>query len=776
MAGNGTTAFGTIGKAVGVSVLAIGGLIGVAAGLFTGLDALANKTATYALGVEKTSNLTHMQTSLIQTLTQAGNVLGVSQDTLNTRLAFFEKNLEAGVPTLKKYGLSLSDLHVTTTNSQEAFLQLADTIKSGTFVNQEAGIMTAFFGRSWQDMLPIMRQGRDGIAALNTEFANFGLILTDGQLQINSTAKLLQDKLHLELQGLEGQVGNALIPAFMDLWDVLGKVVNPAGKFASTAEAIANALKQAVFWVVGFIEELTGATVQISDFTDMTASAIGKLALAAPTVDTTAGSVQTLSQRVSDLQDNIQSLTDAQSAFDAGMQASTDTIRAQTTAFDDGMQAQTDAIKAQQTAYDALTQSQLASLDAQKATIDLAFQQWNQQNALSDANAKLTADQRRLVIDSQKAGFDPTSEKQQIVADQNAILRQQATIQVDAAKTAIDLQKTTLAQAKQLQDNAFKDDIARLDALKKTKDNAFKDDIARLDATKKATDAAYKDQIKTLQDQVKEAQKADAALAASGTTTAAALTASSNATALTDQANTAASLLAQQDSQRAQQHGFVATRDIAAGSFADAANAGIKAAAAVRVQVGYLRDWVWQVWQALQAVIGAFQFLGTLVGQVFGILKALNETAGNAGSAAASKGSPVGKGSVIGDALNSLLGDLLNEPVNVLGDMWHRITGRETGGPVFQDSPYLVGEKGPELFVPSRSGVIVPQNALASQGHQASGGGGDSAETNALLRQLVALFSTTGSNGQFMTVMRALMQQMNSQAARGVRGAGYWAQ
>lgn len=39
---------------------------------------------------------------------------------------------------------------------------------------------------------------------------------------------------------------------------------------------------------------------------------------------------------------------------------------------------------------------------------------------------------------------------------------------------------------------------------------------------------------------------------------------------------------------------------------------------------------------------------------------------------------------------------------------------RAEGGPVSANSPYLVGERGPELFVPSRSGAVVPNNQLAS--------------------------------------------------------------
>jgi hypothetical protein len=41
---------------------------------------------------------------------------------------------------------------------------------------------------------------------------------------------------------------------------------------------------------------------------------------------------------------------------------------------------------------------------------------------------------------------------------------------------------------------------------------------------------------------------------------------------------------------------------------------------------------------------------------------------------------------------------------------------RAAGGPVTGGSPYIVGERGPELFVPGRSGSIVPNNQLAGGG------------------------------------------------------------
>ena len=51
---------------------------------------------------------------------------------------------------------------------------------------------------------------------------------------------------------------------------------------------------------------------------------------------------------------------------------------------------------------------------------------------------------------------------------------------------------------------------------------------------------------------------------------------------------------------------------------------------------------------------------------------------------------------------------------------------RAMGGPVSSGSPYVVGEKGPELFVPHASGTIVPNNKMGSGG----GGGTGSVTVN----------------------------------------------
>jgi len=40
------------------------------------------------------------------------------------------------------------------------------------------------------------------------------------------------------------------------------------------------------------------------------------------------------------------------------------------------------------------------------------------------------------------------------------------------------------------------------------------------------------------------------------------------------------------------------------------------------------------------------------------------------------------------------------------------ITKKQFGGPVMNNKPYIVGEDGPELFVPNNNGSIIPNNRM----------------------------------------------------------------
>jgi hypothetical protein len=79
-------------------------------------------------------------------------------------------------------------------------------------------------------------------------------------------------------------------------------------------------------------------------------------------------------------------------------------------------------------------------------------------------------------------------------------------------------------------------------------------------------------------------------------------------------------------------------------------------------------------------------------------LQAMGEIAAQA--VKAGLGSVLGSGQQAGGGVGAILSGVLG---SVLG-----LPGRATGGPVSPNRPYWVGERGPELFVPSGAGRVEP--------------------------------------------------------------------
>lgn len=86
---------------------------------------------------------------------------------------------------------------------------------------------------------------------------------------------------------------------------------------------------------------------------------------------------------------------------------------------------------------------------------------------------------------------------------------------------------------------------------------------------------------------------------------------------------------------------------------------------------------------------------------------------------------------------------------------------RADGGPVSASSPYIVGERGPELFVPSSNGTVIPNHAISSRGsagnvYQIDARGTDESVIQRLQQALFALA------GPGVVERRALSAQVSS--------------
>ena len=119
--------------------------------------------------------------------------------------------------------------------------------------------------------------------------------------------------------------------------------------------------------------------------------------------------------------------------------------------------------------------------------------------------------------------------------------------------------------------------------------------------------------------------------------------------------------------------------------------------------------------------------------------------------------------------INNLANDLLRLGVNTLLKstgigLFANLPGLANGGSASAGRSYLVGEKGPEIFTPKRSGTVIPNNMIGG------GGGGDI--TNITVNVDASETAVEGDTGQSQALGRQLATAIQTELIKQKRPGG----
>jgi hypothetical protein len=144
----------------------------------------------------------------------------------------------------------------------------------------------------------------------------------------------------------------------------------------------------------------------------------------------------------------------------------------------------------------------------------------------------------------------------------------------------------------------------------------------------------------------------------------------------------------------------------------------------------------------------SFAMYGAVLGGVFGLLVAMKTVM---------KGIVNPFAGILSGSKDLIMGAAMVAGGSMIGGGIGYAAGRERGGPVRSGSPYVVGEKRPELFVPGVNGNILPSVPRMAEGTMQYG---DMAHTNSKLDKLVSLMSTRNEQAEVQT--KKLGRDMNN--------------
>lgn len=158
-------------------------------------------------------------------LVAVANVLGVSTESLTLGMGQLEKHLGANADLARRYGIEIVKDAQGNVNMFETLVSVSKAYQAAQNPIERATMLNNLFGRSWQQLLPILAKGPAGIRAIAEEAGRQGLILSPEDLARAAQLNLALKELRESVKGLQVEAGRALIPAVLGIVNAVDTVL-----------------------------------------------------------------------------------------------------------------------------------------------------------------------------------------------------------------------------------------------------------------------------------------------------------------------------------------------------------------------------------------------------------------------------------------------------------------------------------------------------------------------------------------------------------------------
>ncbi len=240
---------GPAGLIVGASVAALG----------YGMHQLVVPVAEVGEELNKLSQKTAVSVEALSALLYASELSDVSAESLTKALKFlstamFDAKVKGGEGSaaLKAFGVSALDAQGQIRPTEQVLLDLAGKFAAMPDSAEKAALAVKLVGKNGWDMIPMLNQGRDGLTEMMEEAKRLGLVMSADAARAAEEFNDNMKRLHAVNEGVQRQIGSALLPILADLTEQMFLAKTEAGGFTSELQAITHNRQQ----VLSFLEEV----------------------------------------------------------------------------------------------------------------------------------------------------------------------------------------------------------------------------------------------------------------------------------------------------------------------------------------------------------------------------------------------------------------------------------------------------------------------------------------------------------------------------------------
>ncbi len=219
----------------GELTLLIGAFAAAAAAVVEVEKALANLTLEQAAAageIQDVAMQTGLSTEAVQRYQYACDMIGVSFDTVASSqakmirsMADVQSGSETAAATWNQLGIEVTAADGSLRSAEEVFLEVIDVLGQIENATQRDAVSMEIFGRSAQDLNPLIVQGTDAFQALCDEASKVGTVLTDVQLEALAGVDDAMIRFNERLDAGEQAMALKFTPALQAFFDETGEGV-----------------------------------------------------------------------------------------------------------------------------------------------------------------------------------------------------------------------------------------------------------------------------------------------------------------------------------------------------------------------------------------------------------------------------------------------------------------------------------------------------------------------------------------------------------------------
>lgn len=229
---------------------------------------LIDDTAELAGHLVELSQKTGVAINTLQQLEFAGKLSGAGAETLSTGLKFLARNAEAAATggktqaeAFRKAGVAVKDSAGNIKGADVLLMELADSFAAMPDGVKKSALAMDLFGRSGVELIPLLDEGRAGIAKLRQEFIELGGGLADKDAKALESWGDQVDKAKEAVKGLRNAMVVALLPNLSAATDGVIEWIKAnqellQQKIKEWAERVSNLIRDAWPTVIKIVKDL----------------------------------------------------------------------------------------------------------------------------------------------------------------------------------------------------------------------------------------------------------------------------------------------------------------------------------------------------------------------------------------------------------------------------------------------------------------------------------------------------------------------------------------